>query len=209
MSDYYEKLDKAKAEFLRDADQHEMLIKQDDGVFRHIRFSQGGSSVYHFDITTWPGYLCISGDMGCFVFARTTDMFTFFRGDHINPSYWAEKLQATNNRSGHRRFSFDLLREAVAADFEGWDFADDEQKAAAWKAITDDWDGLFYNADGSDMQHAVSEVMDWKCPVTGQKFEDFWEHDLEDYTHHFMWCCNAIQWAIQQYDARADARVPA
>ncbi|AII27758.1 hypothetical protein B9J07_12835 [Sinorhizobium sp. LM21] len=201
MSDYYEKLDKAKAEFLRDAGKHEMLIKQDDGVYRHIRFSQGGSSVYHFDITTWPGYLCISGDMGCFVFARTMDMFTFFRGERINPSYWSEKLQATNNRSGHRRFSFDLLKEAVAADFEHWDFDSDEQKAAAWKAITDDWDGLFYSAEGSDLHHAVSEVMDWECPVTKQKFQDFWEHDLEDYTHHFMWCCNAIQWAIQQYDA--------
>lgn len=201
MSDYYEKLDKAKAEFLRDAGNHQMCIKQDAGIFRHIRFSKDSSSVYHFDITTWPGYLCISGDMGCFVFARTTDMFEFFRGDRINPQYWAEKLQATNNRSGHRTFSMDLLKAAVAADFEGWDFDSDEKKAQAWKAITDDWGGLFYNAEGSDAQHAVSEVMDWKCPVTGQKFEDFWEHDLEDYTFHFMWCCNAIQWAIQQYDA--------
>lgn len=201
MADYYEKLDKAKAVFLRDASQHQMVVKQDDGIFRHIRFSKDGSSVYHFDITTWPGYLCVSGDMGCFVFARTTDMFEFFRGDRINPGYWSEKLQATSHRGGHQSFSFDLLKEAVAADFENWDFESDEQKAEAWKAITADWDGLFYNADGSDLQHAVSEVMDWECPVTKQKFEDFWEHNLEDYTYHFMWCCNAIQWAIAQYDA--------
>ncbi|RYG95492.1 MAG: hypothetical protein EON58_14030 [Alphaproteobacteria bacterium] len=43
--------------------------------------------------------------------------------------------------------------------------------------------------------------MDYVCPITKQKFEDFWEHTLTDYTFHFMWCCNAIQWAIQQYDA--------
>jgi hypothetical protein len=201
MSDYYEKLDKAKAEFIRDAGEHQMLIKQNDGIFRHIRFSKDGSSAYHFNITTWPGYLCVSGDMGCFVFARTTDMFEFFRGDKINPGYWAEKLQATNKHGGHQSFSFDLLKEAVAADFENWDFDSDEQKAEAWKAITDDWDGLFYNAEGSDMQHAISEVMDWECPITRQKFDDFWEHNLEDYTYHFMWCCNAIQWAIVQYDA--------
>ena len=28
-----------------------------------------------FDIVTWPGYLCYSGDMGCFVFTRLPDMF--------------------------------------------------------------------------------------------------------------------------------------
>ena len=202
MTDYYEKLDKAKAEFMRDAAQHEMVVQQDEGVFRHIRFSHGGSSVYHFNITTWPGYLCISGDMGCFVFARTTDMFEFFRGDKINPGYWSEKLQATNNRSGHEAFSFDLLKEAVAADFENWDFDSDEQKAEAWKEIVGDgYSGLFYDADGSDLQHAVGEVMDYVCPVTKQRFQDFWEHHLHDYTYHFMWCCNAVQWAIQQYDA--------
>jgi hypothetical protein len=155
MSDYYEKLDKAKAGFLRDVDAHVMHIKQDEGVFRHIRFSQGGSSVYHFDITTWPGYLCISGDMGCFVFARTADMFTFFRGDRINPQYWAEKIQATNNRSGHRSFSIDLLKQAVADDFDRWEFDDDAQKTAAWKAITDEWDGLFYDIEGDAMRSAI------------------------------------------------------
>ena len=210
MSDYYEKLDKAKAGFLRDVDAHVMHIKQDEGIFRHVRFSQGGSSVYHFAITTWPGYLCISGDMGCFVFARTADMFTFFRGDRINPQYWAEKIQATNNRSGHRSFSVDLLKQAVADDFERWEFDDEAQKAEAWKAITDEWDGLFYDIEGCSLQDAMKAVTDWKCPVTEQMFQDFWEHDVEDYTFHFMWCCNAIQWAIQRYDAaKADTPPPA
>ena len=202
MADYYEKLDKAKAEFLRDAGQHTMEARLDDGNHRNLRFSRDGSSVYHFNITTWPGYLSISGDMGCFVFARTTDMFEFFRGDKINPGYWSEKLQATSHRSGHEAFSFDLLKEAVASDFANWDFANDEQKAEAWKEIEgDNYSGLFHDAEGNDLQGAVGEVMDYVCPITKQKFEDFWEHTLTDYTFHFMWCCNAIQWAIQQYDA--------
>lgn len=206
MTDYYEKLDNAKAQFLQDAGQHQMIVKHDDGLFRSIRFSKDGSCVYHFDITTWPGYLCISGDMGCFVFARTTDMFQFFRGDRINPQYWAEKLQATSHRGGHEAFSFELLKQAVASDFENWEFESHEQKADAWKEIVgDDYSGLFYEAEGGDLQHAVSEVTDYVCPFTKQTFQDFWEHNLTDYTYHFMWCCNAIQWAIQQYDA---ARLP-
>lgn len=187
--------------FLRDIADHKMTGHVIDGAYRHITFSRPGSSTYRFHLTTWPGYLCISGDMGCFVFSRLTDMFEFFRDKWINPGYWAEKIQATNKHGGHRKFSDDRLKEAVANDFEGWDFEDDEQKAAAWKAITDDWDGLLYNAQGSDIQHAVGEVMDWKCPVTGQGFTDFYEHDLEDYTYHFIWCCRAILWGIEQYDA--------
>lgn len=207
MVDYYEKLDKAKAVFLREASRHSIEVKLDNGTFRHLRFSQNNSSTYHFNITTWPGYLSLSGDMGCFVFARTTDMFEFFRGDRINPQYWAEKLQATSRGSGHEAFSFELLKEAVAADFENWDFESDEQKAEAWEKIAGDY-GLLYDADGSDLQYAVGEVMDYECPVTKQKFEDFWDHNFHDYTHHFMWCCNAIQWGIQQYDLMKVADTP-
>lgn len=187
--------------FLRDVADHKMTGHVIDGVYRHITFGRPGSSVYRFHITTWPGYLCISGDMGCFVFSRLTDIFEFFRDKWINPCYWAEKIQATNKHGGHLKFSDDRLKQAVADDFEQWDFESDEQKAAAWKEIDDEWDGLFYNACGGDHHHAVREVMDWKCPVTGQRFVDFYEHDLQDYTYHYIWCCRAILWGIQQFDA--------
>ena len=190
----------ANDNFLRDVADHKMTGHVIDGAYRHITFSRPGSSVYRFHLTSWPGYLCISGDMGCFVFSRLTDMFEFFRDKWINPSYWAEKIQATNKHGGHRQFSFDLLKKAVKADFENWDFESDEQKAAAWKEIDGDF-GLFFDADGSDRQFATSTVMDYECPITGQKFEDFWEHDMEDYTYHFIWCCRAILWGIQQFDA--------
>jgi hypothetical protein len=39
-----------------------------------------------FDVVTWPGHLSISGDMGCFVFTRVDDMFTFFRGHEDAPN---------------------------------------------------------------------------------------------------------------------------
>lgn len=188
-------------EFLRDVATHEMTVRTDDGTFRHITFGRPGSSVYRFHLTTWPGYIAISGDMGCFVFSRLPDMFEFFRDKWINPGYWAEKIQATNKHGGHRKFSFDLLKKAIAADFENWDFEDEAQKSAAWKEIADDYSGLLYEAECSDLQFATSTVMDWKCPITGQEFHDFWEHDLEDYTHHFIWCCRAILWGIEQYDA--------
>jgi len=67
--------------FLRDVAEHAMLLIRDDGVSRHVRFAQPGTGCMHFDLITWPGYLCYTGDMGTYVFQRLTDMFEFFRTD--------------------------------------------------------------------------------------------------------------------------------
>lgn len=53
----------------------------EDGIYRHIRFRQPGTMCMHFDLITWPGYLCYTGDMGTYVFTRLADMFEFFRTD--------------------------------------------------------------------------------------------------------------------------------
>jgi hypothetical protein len=37
------------------------------------------------------------------------------------------------------------------------------------------------------------------------EFSDFWEHDLTEYTYHYIWCCYAIAWGIAEYD-KAKAR---
>ena len=56
--------------FLKDAAAHQMEVLRDDGVNRHLRFKNPESSAYWFEIITWPGTLCIDGDMGTFVFRR-------------------------------------------------------------------------------------------------------------------------------------------
>jgi hypothetical protein len=102
--------------FLSDVAQHELIILRDDGVMRHIRLKRPRSYTYYFDILTWPGRLCICGDMGTYVFARVHDMFEFFRREPcdrgalpINPDYWSGKLEAHagNGRSKTSVFRFD------------------------------------------------------------------------------------------------------
>jgi len=61
--------------FLNDIANHSMSIVRDDGVYRHLVFSNNGSSVFRFELITWPGYLAYTGDMGAFVFSRLNDMF--------------------------------------------------------------------------------------------------------------------------------------
>ena len=86
--------------FLDDVKNHQISIIKDDGLHRFIRFKRPDSTSYWFDLITWPGFLCISGDCGTYVFSRTEDMFDFFKmrdGDfnkkkdrllNINPRYW-------------------------------------------------------------------------------------------------------------------------
>ncbi len=56
--------------FLGDVKGHVFEIKNDDGLYRNITVKKPDSSIYGYKITTWPGYLCISGDMGTYVFSR-------------------------------------------------------------------------------------------------------------------------------------------
>ncbi len=87
------------ARFAADTAKHKMTVLHDDGLYRHLRFQAPGTGFYWFDLVTWPGRLAFTGDMDGYVFARTTDMFEFFRTgsitadnpNRINPGYWAEK----------------------------------------------------------------------------------------------------------------------
>lgn len=188
-----------KETFLRNVAGHTMTIHCDSGIHRHLTFSTQGSSVYKFHITTWPGYLAFSGDMGSFMFSRLPDMFDFFRDDNINPGYWAEKLTAHDKHGGHMQFSEEKFAEAIKQEFSYWSFDTEEDRAKSWAALVDDWGGILNRYD--DARDAFDAAYSWKCPVTDQQFTDFWEYQLEDYSYRFIWCCYAIQWAIQHYDA--------
>lgn len=191
-----------KDRFLSDIASHELSIGMDDGIHRNLRFSQSNSSDMHFNITTWPGYLCISGDMGCFVFSRVPDMFEFFRNDKLetNLGYWEEKLQSeTVNGSGAKSWSAESNLKNMKQIVENWkEYADEDELdpdfiAAELERFKDD----FYDLDSEyDMNIAMTN---WDEAENGINFLDYESSSLE-YTFHYRWCCYAIVWAIQQYD---------
>lgn len=185
--------------FLKDVAEHEINIVSECGLTRHITFKKPDSFHYGFHIVTWPGYLAISGDAGCYVFARLPDMFQFFRGNGISPSYWGEKLEATDRHGGYEEFSKEMFHDAIKRDFEGWHFASDEDRAKAWSKLQDS--DLAEDSEPESLNDAIGTAMAYKCPVSGQRFIDFWDHHLQDYTFRFLWCCHAIQWAVSKYDA--------
>lgn len=191
--------------FNRDIAQHEMTVIRDDGVNRHIRFQKPGTMCMHFDLITWPGYLCYTGDMGTYVFRRLEDMFQFFRRDDGRPEYsidlryWAEKLESIDKGDGFQEFSADAFRAAVKDYFEDATDDDDawtpERKKELWSEI----ESNILDRLEDEGEHGVFLALrDFR--YDSFEFVD-WERSCKEYTHRFLWCCHALEWAIGVYDA--------
>lgn len=187
---------------------HRMTIEMDQGVHRSLLFRRPGSSTWHFRLVTWPGHLHIGGDCEDFTFARTEDMFEFFRGDRINPGYWSEKLRSPDRMNIYREFSEARFHQAIRDHFARWTFSDDAERKRALARLEDVWDGLI-GATPETEQEAMAAAYHYVCPETGQQFTDFWDNRVWDYSHHFIWCCRAIQWGIRQYDLHKAGRTQA
>lgn len=201
--------------FLKDVENHVMESIRDDGLYRHIRFRRPGTMCMHFDLITWPGYLCYTGDMGTYVFWRLDDMFEFFRTDQdcarrhgkqlrINLGYWSEKLQAVDggHRSGRpKEYSSAKFSRAVTERLIEWmrhDGLDRDGRRELRQLVEDDVLAAAYDGE----VRAFDAATGFCANVGGRIFEftDFWEYDLTEYTHHFIWCCYALAWGIQVYD---------
>lgn len=212
--------------FLKDVSGHVMTIVRDDGVNRHVRFRRTDSSSYWFDLITWPGTLCIDGDMGTYVFRRLHDMFEFFRigrgdwnynrngGLSINPGYWSEKLQAPDPRDAEE-FSPEKFKQHVKERFDAWveefkpdDEYDPDEEKREFAARKDDlWDqieeDILYYAECDDEREAYEAARQFEPndpEVRRFDFEDAWEWRCREFKFHFIWCCYAIAWGVDAYD---------
>ena len=195
--------------FLFDIAAHKMSIIRDDGIYRHIRFQKPGTMCMHFDILTWPGYLCYTGDMGTYVFRRLPDMIDFFRRDkgrerfRIDFRYWAEKVEADDKQGRITEWSAEAFKASVREYFDQsvYDMEDDK-KADLWDDI---YDRVISPADESE-HHAWTALHEFEHD--GFQFVD-WERDCRVWTHRFIWCCHAIEWAVETYETskRVDAAI--
>lgn len=218
-----------EARFLKDVESHVMEIIKEDGLHRHIRFRKPGTMCMHFDLITWPGYLCYTGDMGTYVFRRLDDMFQFFRADRehahsrgkqlgINLGYWAEKLEAVDGNS-HRtsitEFDSDKFKRVINEYRTNWmrSAKDDgslnaAQRRELWEEVEDRV--LSCLEDGAERAQIAAFDFSWTPDLHSRRgrrwqFDDLFEHTFTKPTGRFMWCCYALAWSIQQYDDHKEA----
>ncbi|MDO8415532.1 MAG: hypothetical protein Q7S87_04910 [Agitococcus sp.] len=203
-------------EFLKNVAKHQMHILRNDGLYRHVRFKREGTMCMHFDLVTWPGYLAYSGDMGCFVFSRIEDMFEFFRADRkhgkddgnlkINLGYWSEKLQAVDgNRNGGcaKEFSEDTFTRIIHEWRISWikeyrDKLTKGQRRELWDFVQEQV--IAKAEEGGHAAYSAAYEFEYTVNDLSFQFHDFWDHNCDEYTHRFIWCCYALAWGIKQYD---------
>ncbi len=191
--------------FLGDVKDHELTVVRDDGVNRHLRFKRPGTGCYHFDLITWPGHLCITGDCGTYVFQRVEDMFKFFRMTesdlsrnpekklNINTGYWAEKVLSVDKHGKIKEFSSDTFREDVKQYFDDFfEDCDETDKNEIWNEIEE---SVLSYAD--DEHEAYRALYDFHCK--GFEFAYF-ESSCKEYTFRYIWNLYAIVYGILEYD---------
>lgn len=192
-------------QFLEDVSTHQLTVNLDQGVFRDLTLMKPNSVDRHFNITTRPGYLMITGDMGDFIFKRTNDMFGFFRpqsGHYINPGYWGEKVEA----GVISEFDVDTANSSVQGHLtnflEDLDLSnpeDREKSKQALKAVND----FISGTQGSSEFDFWNEINSWDADEAGGlDLTDFFESPTTKSTFHYIWCCYAIVHAIKLYDAQ-------
>ncbi|WP_429058949.1 hypothetical protein [Aeromonas jandaei] len=196
----------AKDDFLRNTSEHTMKMHRDDGLYRHLEFSRGGSSIYRFDLITWPGYLTICGDMGTWTFSRIADMFEFFGGDFekgVNAGYWGEKLQMGTSGS----------RDEICMEFDEESFCkgllewreryqeDRDEDEEGYTRISNAVDELC-EAGFRHEYEACNALLDSDIPNPFDVMEGL---TMKRYSHHYLWILHAIVWGIQQYNASKEA----
>ena len=206
--------------FLKDVAKHKMTVLHESEMYRHLRFSSGSFNM-QFDLVTWPGMLTICGDMGTWVFSRLPDMFDFFRSSklEINPYYWSEKLQHGNfsGRTGGKVWDADSFKEKLLAMLkDNYGFKGKKLKEIT-QAVKDE---IFIHEDEGpyampqsaynfkyvfesdrDQRSYTEKLLNYKR----ENAFEFGSTDIPDgmvYSYHFLWCCYAIVWGIQQWDAR-------
>lgn len=198
--------------FLDDIQNHQLTIIRDQGVHRHLRFKKPNTIDRYFDLITWPGHLCYTGDMGSYLFSRLPDMFEFFRSDNsrVNPDYWAEKVLAADRQSGidefdEQEFDRHVMRHLISWIRDTRANTTRDQRRELWDAVLSEIIHADSDREGIRKQIAVHEFNHRVNAYHRLYFEGFFDNRFTRHTYRYIWCCHAIVWGIQQYDKTTQA----
>jgi len=170
---------RVKERIAKDLAEHVITVRHEQGMYRHYRCQKPGTWNMGFDIVTWPGSLCYTGDMGDYLFQRTEDMIAFMRGSCMSYGYAAEKCVAHDGRVtefSEERFR-EILHDRIAEAEHG-----DRRKEVREKVDV-----------------ILREFSNYSAPADAEKamYESgLWDDmpSCKEYTFHFLWCLHALEW---------------
>lgn len=180
---------------VNDPAHHVVTVKQADGLYRHWRCQKPGSWNMGFDVVTWPGSLCFTGDMGDYLFQRTADMVNFMRSACMSYSYAAEKCVAHDGRL--EEWCSELFDEELewlqqqakeAAD----EYGEPERVENCAEKIEEIRQAYsIYETEADAMKALYESGLVDGCDMPRCK----------TYTWHFLWCLHALKWFFAKIDA--------
>lgn len=174
---------------------HELKLLCNQELFRSWHLSSPGTSVCYFDITTIPGSLFITGDIGDLILTRESDMISWARKAVGSIEYFASKVP---NEIQTREY--------------------DPEVAKAWiyemlqlDSLEDEGDDVFQLL-GDSTREALLEIYRDQYWDYGNEYETMLAiHDsgvldgcdipnLTNYTSNFLWCREALLFFFTKLD---------
>ena len=129
-------------------------------------------SMYYVHIEFSPYGTTYSGDMGCFMFQPGYGIGTF-KGNHINPGYWEEKIKAAGREFYNKENNLELIDKAfkdeILNHYEGeWFEEYFEQAKKAWEMSDEDFEKWYdewsEKEDESDFAEEVKKIREAEKP---------------------------------------------
>lgn len=116
------------------------------------------------------------------------------------PSYWAEKIQNGTNggRENAKKYDWDYWCAQLLDQLEHHYGLEGDDLAVAKACVEEE---IFIADDRHDAMVAAGDFRIHLPNGHPFSFDPCELPDGKDYEYHFIWCCYAIVWGIQQWDA--------
>lgn len=163
---------------------HVLTERLNQGMFRSWRCAQPDRWAHGFDITTTPGNLFITGDIGDLIVSRTEDMIAWARGSIHSIGYFAEKVP---HDIPTKVWSSDRAKEWIKEEIRSLkeERRDPRDEARITKLYQELREELHDEADEHTFSKALYE----------SRLVDDWP-DLRVWNSNFLWCREAVKWLL-------------
>lgn len=164
---------------------HKIEQRLNQGMFRSWRCKADGTWVRGFDITTTPGTIIVTGDIGELIVQRSDDMIAWARGSVHSIDYFAEKVPRSMETG---EFCVEVAKEFLSelrSDLRDTGDLDEEtkDKIAELRNILDG-----------------DEVADFQTELYLSGLVDGCDMpNLKNYTSNFLWCREAVIWFCENW----------
>lgn len=163
---------------------HVITERSRQGVFRSWKCAKPNSWTYGFYITTIPGTIIVTGDIGDLIVQRVYDMLPFSRRSCGDTGYFASKVP---HAIPTKEFSRDLAKEWIIEQLKDEEDLLTPENRTLLKSVFKT--GMIDDCGPERLYEELYPIWQGNDPPS-------WN----DYTNNFLWCRDAIRWFVTHHD---------